>query len=296
MKSKIQEILTKRDQLKLNTKETTDITKNIRGKLNKDDLDEVKTLTDNAVKEKPSDVKMALGPWKITQRLKVICRYVLGKFKIPDQGEMDDSQSDSTADTESTVTSSNVPAEITNVIAPNEPSTVNIIQEEPNTTNVDMSLESTASIGSIQEAAEPPAENLNTQENPQVSQSVPQTVIAGTDNETSMSVASHNVDTPLQFTPEGVNTQANPEVPQSEPQTTSKDANKETRVPVAAQSVHTQSKPQSVQNVLRQLEQKASPTKALPTKASPTKFSQKKVEYPVLTHTMAASKEGKICL
>ena len=293
MKSKIQEILSNRDQLKLNTKESTDIIKSIRSKLNKDDLDEVKTLTDDAVKEKPSDMKMALGPWKITQRLKVICCYVLGKFKMPDQEETDDSRSDSTADTERTLTSSKVPssAELTNIIVPSEPSTVNTIQEEPNTANVDMSLESNASIDSIQETSEPPAESLNTRANSQVPQSFPQTVIAGADDETRMSVASHNVENPLQFTPEGVNTQANPKVPQSEPQTTTSGSNKEIRVPVAAQSANTQSKPQNVQNVLRQSEQKVSPTKA-----SPTKFSQKKVEYPALTHKMAVSKEGKVCL
>ena len=85
MKSKVNEILSEREQMKLNTKETTDVIKNIRAKLSKSDLDEVKTLTDEAVKEKPAGVKMALGPWKITQRLKVICRFVLGKFKVTEE-------------------------------------------------------------------------------------------------------------------------------------------------------------------------------------------------------------------
>ena len=85
MKTKVNEILSEREQMKLNTKETTDVIKNIRAKLSKSDLDEVKTLTDDAVKEKPADVKMALGPWKITQRLKVICRFVLGKFKVAEE-------------------------------------------------------------------------------------------------------------------------------------------------------------------------------------------------------------------
>ena len=85
MKTKVNQILSEREQMKLNTKETTDVIKNIRAKLSKSDLDEVKTLTDEAVKEKPADVKMALGPWKITQRLKVICRFVLGKFKVTEE-------------------------------------------------------------------------------------------------------------------------------------------------------------------------------------------------------------------
>ena len=165
MKTKVNEILSEREQMKLNTKETTDVIKNIRAKLSKSDLDEVKTLTDEAVKEKPADVKIALGPWKITQRLKVICRFVLGKFKVSEEEmnaasggndvEMEDvsvtnDNSGAVVDNNAINRTSNLPSntEISNPTEPNHQEetntphqisdTGNVVQSTPQTTSVSL--------------------------------------------------------------------------------------------------------------------------------------------------------------
>ncbi len=87
MKAKVEEICADRENSKLTAKETTDIIKDIRTKLSRDDLLQIKDLTDAALQEKVPDVKSTVGPWKITQRLKVICQFVLNKLMPSERKE-----------------------------------------------------------------------------------------------------------------------------------------------------------------------------------------------------------------
>ena len=307
MKLKVKEVLSDRDALKLNTKETTDVIKNIRAKLNKEDLNEVKILTDEAVKEKPSGVKMAVGPWKITQRLKVICQYVLGKFNIPDQDDQEKTnescegdnteivytrQYDTDTDMQSTATLISAPStvESTNISVPTEPISVNMTEVQLSTSTMDMPLES-----SVQQTVELPVENIETQSNHVAPQSVQEDVNVSTNKETvtssvqnvtapsqppviqnvvlSQTQALDNVTQPQTQGVQNVIAPSQPEANQivvTEPQ------------PPDAQNVTTQSKPQAAQNVV---------TQPKPQARAP-EVSQKKVEYPVLTHKIVKSKEG----
>ena len=301
MKTKVDEILSEREQMKLNTKETTDVIKNIRAKLSKSDLDEVKTLTDEAVKEKPADVKTALGPWKITQRLKVICRFVLSKFKVANE-EIDAASGGNNVETENisvaNVTSSvadhndainrttNLPSS-TEISNPSEPSP----QGETSTSSELCQISNTGSIlqstrqGSA--SSEHAHQNISAAEETR-SSAQSSTAQAGTSTELHPQQMKDAIETDpvAQSVPKTSNTDATPKPGESQivPANTPSESHLTTE-PVTPTSTVTENK-QAADSSSDSVS-----TGSIP--QSPSKsVNEKKIEYPVIVHKMTASKEG----
>ena len=332
MKTKVNEILSEREQMKLNTKETTDVIKNIRAKLSKSDLDEVKTLTDEAVKEKPADVKMALGPWKITQRLKVICRFVLWKFKVAEEEmevasgennvEMEDVgvsnvTSDVVVDNDAVNRTTNLPNRTTNL-----PSSTEISNPtEPNHQGETSTPHQISDTGDVVQSTpqtsvplEPAPQNIPATEEtllespssaPQASSSVELTAQQRKDTVQTPPVT-QSVETPPVThsveTPPVTQSVETPPVTQSIPQTSNTDTTPksgEGRVLVAETSSRSQPTKEPVSQtstVTENRERAQSSTDSVatgPIPQSPWKATiEKKIEYPLVAHQMIASKEG----
>ena len=300
MKTKVNEILSEREQMKFNTKETTDIIKSIRAKLSKSDLDEVKTLTDEAVKKKPADVKIALGNWKITQRLKVICRFVLSKFKMADK-EIDVASGGNNVETENvSVTNatsgvadhSDVINRTTNLSSsteisnPSEPSP----QGETSTSLEPCQISNTGSVLQSTRQASVSSEHAH--------QNIPAAEDARSDSQSSAAQAGTSAELHPQQRKDAVETRP---VTQSVPQTSTTDATPkpgEGQVVATDTESHPTTKPvASTSTVTENKEAADSSTDSVATGSIPQSpgesVNEKKIEYPVITHKMIASKEGK---
>ena len=306
MKTKVNEILSEREQMKLNTKETTDVIKNIRAKLSKSDLDEVKTLTDEAVKEKPANVKMALGPWKITQRLKVICRFVLGKFKVAEE-EMEVASGENNVEMED-VGVTNVTSDVVDNDAVNRttnlPSSTEISNPtEPNHQGETSTPHHVSDTGDVVQLT--PQTSVPLEPAPQNIPAAEETLL---ESPSSASQASSSVELTAQQrkdtvqTPPVTQSVETPPVTQSIPQTSNTDTTPksgEGRVVVAETSSGSQPTKEPVSQtstVTENRETAQSSTDSVatgPIPQSPRKAAiEKKIEYPLVAHQMIASKEG----